>query len=192
MRSGRLFASFLGVVLVCSAVNGATYYVVTGGSDNNDGASLASPFQTIQRAADRMVAGDSCYIRGGVYRETLKPKASGTREAPIVFAPYRSEAVTISGADVIEHWTKHSGKIYRAPMAWDLGMGYNQVFVDGRLMVQARFPKMTASNTLLDLRRRANPAKAELRPGLAPPIGSLRQPLGLDVAFDGLQAGTSA
>jgi hypothetical protein len=30
-----------------------------------------------------------------------------------------------------------------------------------------------------DLRRRANPAKAELRPGLAPPIGRLRQPSGL-------------
>src|SRR5271157_1720194 len=43
-----------------------------------------------------------------------------------------------------------------------------------------------------DLRRRANPAKAELRPCLAPPIRSPGRPLGLDIAFDGLQAGPPA
>jgi hypothetical protein len=75
--------------------------------------------------------------------------ASGTREAPIVFAPYGSESVTVSGAEVIENWIRHVGKIYRAPLAWDLGIGFNQVFVDSRMIYQARFPKMSADNTLL-------------------------------------------
>jgi len=149
-RNGRLFAIGFVLIVACSAANGATYFVATNGSDSNDGTSLAAPFGTIRKAAERMVAGDRCYIRDGVYRETLKPMASGTREAPIVFEPYQAEAVTISGADRLEGWIRNSGKIYRAPMSWDLGMGFNQVFVDGKMMAQARFPKMSAGNTLLN------------------------------------------
>jgi len=44
----------------------------------------------------------------------------------------------------------------------------------------------------LDLRWRANLAKAELRPGLAPPMALFFVPLVLDVVPDGLQAGSSA
>lgn len=89
-------------VLARIAANGSTYFVATNGSDSNDGASVATPFRTIRNAAVKMVAGDRCIVRGGVYRETLMPMASGTREAPIVFAPYKAEAVMISGADAIE------------------------------------------------------------------------------------------
>jgi len=49
---------------------GAEYYVATTGSDANAG-TLAEPFATIQHAADVMEPGDTCYIRGGVYRETV-------------------------------------------------------------------------------------------------------------------------
>ncbi len=146
-RSWRLAAPWAASLLACAGASGATYFVAPDGSDGNDGASLSSPFRTIQRAAERMVAGDRCCIRAGVYRETLRPKASGTREAPIVFAPYMSEGVTISGADIIGGWVRHTGKICRAPIAWDLGMGFNQVFVDGQMMPQARFPKMFAGDT---------------------------------------------
>lgn len=154
-RWRRLLCGCLAASFACQAAEGATYYVATNGSDANDGTGLNSPFKTLQKAAARMVAGDRCCVRGGVYRETLRPMASGTREAPIVFAPYRSEAVTISGADMIGRWARYSGKIYRAPMDWDLGMGFNQVFLDGTMMLQARFPKMSTGNSLL------NPALAD-------------------------------
>ena len=78
----------------------ADYYVSPSGSDSAPG-TLAQPFQTIQKAASVMVAGDTAFIRAGTYRETVTPAHSGTQNAPITFMPYNGESVTVSGADVI-------------------------------------------------------------------------------------------
>ena len=72
-----------------------TYFVATNGSDLNPGTNLAAPFQTIQHASARMVAGDTCFIRAGVYHGTLAPSNSGTSSAPITFAAYSNEVVTL-------------------------------------------------------------------------------------------------
>jgi autotransporter-associated beta strand protein len=127
----------------------AAYYVAPNGLDTNPG-TLAEPFQTVQRAASVVAPGDIAYLREGVYRETVVPTRSGTAAAPIIFRPYNGESVTISGADVLPaaSWTSHSGSIYKAPMSWNLGDGKNQVFVDGAMMNEARWP-----NTSLDVSR---------------------------------------
>lgn len=117
-----------------------TYFVATNGSDSNLGTSLSSPFQTIQHAAGIMVAGDTCFIRGGTYRETLAPSNSGASNALITFAAYSNEVVTLNGADLVTNWTFVSNGIYLASVGWDLGEGCNQVFVDGAMMHEARYP----------------------------------------------------
>jgi hypothetical protein len=123
----------------------SSFYVSTSGSDSNTG-SLSAPFRTIQRAANLAGPGDTVFIRAGTYRETVRPARSGGSGSPVVFRPYNSETVTVSGADVITGWSGHSGRIYRARQPWDLGFGENQVFVDGRMMIEARWP-----NTTLDV-----------------------------------------
>jgi hypothetical protein len=125
----------------------ANYYVSPSGSDSAPG-TLSQPFQTIQKAASIMVAGDTVLIRAGVYRETVTPANSGTQNAPITYMPYNGESVTVSGADVIpaSSWTLSSGNIYAAPIPWDLGNGANQVFLDGQMMIEAQWP-----NTTLDV-----------------------------------------
>src|SRR5687768_8412915 len=125
----------------------ATYYVAPGGSDSAPG-SLEQPLRTIQQAADRAAAGDTVLIRGGVYRETVTLPRSGAADAPITFRPFNNESVTVSGADVVSGWSSHSGSIYKASQGWDLGLGQNQVFVDGQMMIEARWP-----NTTLDVSR---------------------------------------
>src|SRR5262245_48229878 len=111
----RRFASVLAtaaVLLLGSNSFARNYYVATTGSDGNPG-TLGQPFQTIQKAASVMVAGDTAYIRAGTYRETVTPARSGTQMAPITFQPYDGESVTISGADRIPEssWTISSGNI---------------------------------------------------------------------------------
>src|SRR3954468_23274949 len=113
----------------------STYYVSTTGGDANPG-TLAAPFKTIQRAANAASAGDTVIVRAGTYRETVRVPRSGTAAAPITFQPYAGEQVTISGADVVTGWTKYKNAIYRARQTWDLGYGLNQVFLDGRMMIE--------------------------------------------------------
>lgn len=120
------------------------WYVSTGGSNANPG-TLARPFQTIQRAATLAQPGDTVFIFGGTYHETVIPAHSGTASAPITYRPYNSAPVTIDGADSVSGWTLYQGHIYTAKMPWDLGEGNNQVFVDGAMTNEARFP-----NTSLD------------------------------------------
>ena len=101
-----------------SPAQAANYSVSPSGSDSAPG-TLSQPFRTIQKAASIMVAGDTAFIRAGVYRETVTPKNSGTQNAPITCMPYNGESVTVSGADVIpaSSWTLSSGNIYKAPMS---------------------------------------------------------------------------
>jgi len=117
-----------------------TFYVAPEGDDNNSGTDVSGPFRSIRHAADLMVAGDQCLLRGGTYRETLRPTHSGTELAPIIFEAYSNEIVVVSGADLVGGWSPQTNGIYVAPVSWTLGIGYDQLFVDGAMTHQARFP----------------------------------------------------
>lgn len=62
----RKFMSALGLVLSSAQAFGAVYYVATSGSDSDAG-SKDSPFATLKKANTVVKAGDTVWIRGGVY-----------------------------------------------------------------------------------------------------------------------------
>jgi hypothetical protein len=79
------------------------YYVATGGNDANAG-TAASPFRTIQRAANVASAGDTVCVAVGTYRERVRLQRSGTSGAPIVFRG--SAGTVVDGGDVhASGWT---------------------------------------------------------------------------------------
>ena len=51
-------------------------------------------------------------LRGGVYRETLKPRSDG-----VTVRAMKGEKVTISGADAIEGWQRAADGSWSAPLA---------------------------------------------------------------------------
>jgi hypothetical protein len=122
-----------------------SWFVSPSGSPSNPG-TISAPFKTIQQAANVAQAGDKVEIRAGIYHETVAPQHAGTASAPIIFEAYNGESVTVSGADAVSGWSNAGGSIYTTTMPWDLGEGNNQVFVDGRMINEARFP-----NTSLDV-----------------------------------------
>jgi hypothetical protein len=128
--------------------NATIYYVATNGSVANVGTNIATPLNSIQLASTRMFAGDTCYIRGGVYHETIRPVHSGTSNAPITYAAWSNEVVTIDSADAVTGWTVYSNTIYQATVNWDLGMGFNQVFVDGVMTHQAQYPNYGSNDVM--------------------------------------------
>lgn len=147
-RAGVQIALILTGGLCVLPAHATTYFVATNGSNTNPGTTTAAPFQTIQHAATNMVAGDTCFIRDGVYRETLAPSRSGISSAPITFGAYSNEVVTLDGADAVTGWTFLSNGIYQASVNWDLGEGCNQVFVDGAMMREAQYPDYGSGDVL--------------------------------------------
>jgi len=127
----------LAITTVALGSAGAAEYVVAPTGDDSGPGSPARPFRTIQKAADVMKAGDVCRIRGGVYRETVTVKASGAKGKAVRFVAAAGQAVTISGTEqIVGAWSVHKGKIYKVKVAKVVG----QVFVDGAMMVEARWP----------------------------------------------------
>src|SRR4030042_2212460 len=53
------------------------YYVSPAGNDANLGTE-SKPWRTIQKAADTLAAGDTVYIKTGVYAEMVEPQNSGS------------------------------------------------------------------------------------------------------------------
>jgi len=124
-------------ILATMAPLAATEYAVAPDGDDANPGSAGKPFRTIQKAADVMKAGDTCRIAGGTYRETVIVKASGTSGRPVRFVAAPGQDVTISGTEPVKaRWSVHEGRIYKARVAQAVG----QLFVDGRMMVEARWP----------------------------------------------------
>ncbi len=158
--------------VVCFYEISATNYYVggAGASDNNPG-TITQPFATIQKAASVAVAGDVVSIRAGIYRETIVPANSGNPGSPIVYQAENGARVIISGTNTADGgWTIHSGNIYKKSVTLPVN-GYNhtlsnnttllanQVFKDGVMMFEARWPKLNTPDDLLDrtkLRQRSS------------------------------------
>lgn len=85
---------------VAQAATGSTYYVSPFGNDNNPG-TLSAPWKTINKAASKVISGDTVYIRGGVYQEVVNITASGTSSSPIRFINYPGETPIIDGSYTI-------------------------------------------------------------------------------------------
>jgi len=77
------------------------YYVAKNGSDNNPG-TADLPWSTIQHAADKLTAGDTVYIREGIYNEHVYTVQSGNAKNYIVFSAYPGETPIIEGTAVTE------------------------------------------------------------------------------------------
>ena len=94
-----------------------TFYVALNGSDLNSGGEI-SPFRTIQKAADLMHPGDTCIIRGGVYREWVQPSRGGISETePITYKAACGEEVIVKGSEPITEWTHLEGSVWRVELA---------------------------------------------------------------------------
>jgi hypothetical protein len=134
-----LCSSFLSVT-VSGAGGPGEFYVSVNGSDENGNGTFNNPWRTIQKAADVMEAGDTCYIRAGTYRETVTPACSGSDGNPITFKAYSGDIVTVNGTEEVSgEWSQYNGSIYRIQTNMDLSQD-NQLFIDGKMAFLSQYP----------------------------------------------------
>ncbi len=114
------------------------YYVSPDGADSNPG-TKSKPFATLGKVGQVLDAGDTCWLREGVYREVLRPGKSGKAGAEITIAAYPGERAVIHAADPICGWENTGGGLYTASMPWSLGDA-NQVFCGEQMQPEACWP----------------------------------------------------
>src|SRR4030067_2031260 len=101
MKTGinfKIYVMSLVILLFSSlSANAADYYVATNGSDSSIG-TITQPWKTVQKAANTLAAGDTAYIRGGIYNEyNIKFANSGTSGNLITIKGYPGETAIIDG-----------------------------------------------------------------------------------------------
>ncbi len=119
----------------------ADYYVSALNGDDLSSGTFVAPFKTISKAATVMTSGDRCFIREGIYRETVT-----VQQDNVWFGAYLDELVVISGCDLlIDPWTLHSGNIMKLTVPDKV----LQLFVKGKRMNLARYPNEDAAQNML-------------------------------------------
>lgn len=113
------------------------YFVAPNGKDSNPG-TLALPMKTIQKAVNKLTAGDTLYLRAGRYQQKVVLKnISGRPGQPISIKNYQNEIVEFDGTRALNgQWQHHSGHIYKLNVTQPIW----QLFVNGKDMTAARWP----------------------------------------------------
>lgn len=89
-------------------------HVATTGSDSADG-SAATPYRTINRAADLAQPGDTVVVHGGVYREWVTPRRGGlSDQRRITYTAADGEHVVIKGSERVTDWEATGGTVWKA------------------------------------------------------------------------------
>jgi len=119
--------------------NAQTIYVANNGNDSNPG-TLNLPYKTIQVAINKLKAGETCEIRGGVYYETLKLNSSGEVAKPITIKNYNNEKVEIHNTVLLNNWSTDVNNIFKTNISDNDTV--LQLFINGKPYMQASFPSI--------------------------------------------------
>ncbi len=128
MKIFKLILMLLISIGFAMAVLAKTYYVDGNYGRIRNTGTFAAPFKTIQQAARILIAGDTCYVRGAIYRELVQFVNSGTSESKrIVYKAYRGETPIVCGSERVTAWINEGGNVYKARISNNL-FGINNPF----------------------------------------------------------------
>jgi parallel beta-helix repeat protein len=128
-RIGVLFAEvvLLGAMVLghspSRSAAGVEYYVSPSGNDSSPG-TMAQPWRTLAKANRELQAGDTLYLRAGVYDEFIQPDHSGMPDSPISYARYQDEDVVIRGQPDVARLVSLHNQSYIIIDGLDLSYGH--------------------------------------------------------------------
>ena len=104
---------YLLLPLAASSAWATTYYVSTAGRDTYPG-TLAHPWRTVQKAANKLLPGDTVLVRGGIYREAVTVNVSGSAATGggITFGNYPRETPILDGSTLTVPADSDTGLFY--------------------------------------------------------------------------------
>jgi len=99
------------LVIVSSLSKGTNYHVAKTGLNTNEG-TFAFPYLTITQGLSVANAGDTVFVREGVYQESVSFPRSGTSGSPIVLRNYQGAIVTVDAQSTRVYGIYASDKDY--------------------------------------------------------------------------------
>ena len=133
----RLVYTIFSILATWKLIEGTEYFVSVDGDDSNPG-TISQPFQHVQKAVELLKPGDVCTIREGRYLEEVSISGlQGLPGNPIMFRAYPGENVLFDGTvPLVYKWDKFKDNIHVTKANIDVW----QLFVDGEMQVNARWP----------------------------------------------------
>lgn len=133
---------YISWLVLLSYIHCRVFYVNNGVSVSKETGGWNQPFTTIQACVNALKnPGDQCQIRKGTYHEEIKVSGlHGNPDKPIIIQGYKEERPKLDGTIEIiptTKWTnKGTGSVYRAKIPTKIW----QLFLDGEMMTNARWP----------------------------------------------------
>ncbi|MCK5802840.1 MAG: right-handed parallel beta-helix repeat-containing protein [Lentisphaeria bacterium] len=132
------------LVLASLGLNASQWFVSTTGSDTDAG-TLAAPFRTIQKGVSTLGPGDTCYVRGGVYRESVVLSSSGEKGRPIRIRTFPGELVVLDGTEPVQGgWISQERGVWTTETTLKL----EQLFSGETMLTEARWPNCPPGKNL--------------------------------------------
>jgi hypothetical protein len=130
-----------------------TFHVAASGNDKNPGSAML-PFSTFHRAQEAvrqlrksstpvtvLIREGTYYLKGPL---AFGPDDSGSSKAPIIYAAYPGERVTISGGRKLDcNWAPYKDGIVMTQVP--PGLQFSQLFINGKRQIRARYPNYDPS-----------------------------------------------
>lgn len=144
------------LILLPLCASGTIYYAdAKNGDDSNDGDGISSAFATIKPCIEALRSpGDECHIRSGRYHQSefhISGK-HGYADQPMIIRGYQNEIPIIDGTIPLEPgagWELGEDGIYSGQIERDIW----QLFVDGEMMTNARWPDSLWSDKTIFLNK---------------------------------------
>ena len=143
--------ALLSILLPAALSLAADFYVSPAGNDRNPG-SMARPFRTLERARQAVrsvtkTASVHVYLRRGKYR-LPEPLVFGPEDSgPVIWTAAPGEEVAITGSRKLDlKWSAYRDGILKASVP--AGVNFDQLFVDGKRQIRARFPNYDPADPL--------------------------------------------
>ncbi len=99
------------------------YVDVNAKNDGNGTKNL--PYRKINEAAAVAMPGDEVIVAPGIYREYVNPVNAGTEEKRIVYKSEKPLGAVITGAEIVNNWTKYKDDVWVARIKNSVFGGYN-------------------------------------------------------------------
>lgn len=140
---------------------GPAFFVDAGRGDDKGDGSKSKPWRTLAHALKRLHAGDTLYLRGGVYYENVYLALAGTKNAPITLRSFPGERAVLDGglreffenpADCWEPFAKGGKNEYRSKKTYPNLREVLGSFGDSMIGLQTYYhaQDLRADNELID------------------------------------------